>query len=343
MLASDAPAYQIVAAVRTTSSEGVPGRRQILRNGGFDGTLSPWISSQTESGSEFTINDDSASVVMSLASGKRALARRALGSIILQQEIIDPAEANLGYYTSLDITVTSDSPVECQLFVRSVSGGGDTYVKLIIPNTGGPMTIYGSGTTQVPGVSTILINVDCVGENDVEIQLDNLSFWSFEKDSSGPSCDTSLLTNGDFDDSLSPWIPSQDGTSASASWSVSDGQAIVLWAANAGLTDSPARLTQSAVIPANLDYRITAQLVFNIASGSCSVVFGTNIERLDNTGQITQSGRRPISYDGFSDVQSSQFYVAVSCYSPAGDANNVGIDSVALVLNPGAKCPDETG
>ena len=339
MVASEAPSYPLVAAVRTSGSEGALARRQILQNGEFDGTLSPWTSSQTDSGSEFTIDDDSASVVMSLAS--KALARRGVESINLQQEISDLAAANLGYYTSLDITVTSDSPVVCQIFVRSQTG--DSYVNTLVRNTAGPMTIYGSGTTQEPGVSAILLNLECEGTSNAVVQLDNLSFWSFEAATSGPGCDTSLLTNGDFDSSLSPWVTSQGGTRTSASWSVSGGQAIVTWARDAQLLDAPARLTQSAGIPANVDYRITAQLVFNIASGSCLVGFGTEIERLYNTDQTSQSGRVPITFDGFSEIQSFEFYVSVSCYSPAGDINSVGIDSVALVVNPGAECPDETG
>jgi hypothetical protein len=55
MLASEAPEYPIVAAVRTSNSDGAPGRRQILQNSGFDGTLVPWMSGRTASGSEFTI------------------------------------------------------------------------------------------------------------------------------------------------------------------------------------------------------------------------------------------------------------------------------------------------
>jgi len=339
MLASEAPAYPIVAAVRTSNFEGALGRRRILRNGGFDGALSPWTSGQTASGSEFTIKNNAANVVMLLTTRAANNGAAVVDSVTLEQQISDPADANVGYYTSLDITVTSDRPVECQINVRSVSSG-ESFFGLFVRNTVGPRTVYGSGTTQLPDVSTILMNVDCNGTRDVEVQLDNLGFWSFEPDNSGSGCDTSLLTNGNFDSSLSPWIPAQGGTSTSATWSVSDGQVIVRWAANTGINDAPATLTQSIDMPgSDTPYRITADLVFTIASGSCSVGFGTEIETLYFNGQTAQSGRVPITYDGISEIQARQFVISITCYSPTGGINSVGIDSIELVMNPGADCP----
>lgn len=336
MLASETLAYPVVAAVRTSGPGGASDRRQVLQNGGFDGALSPWSSERTASGSEFTVLNNTATVVMSLAE-RAAIAGTAVSdSTSLQQEIGEPAGAGIGYSTSLYVTVTSDSQASCQIIIRS-GNGGDTYVNIITRSSAYQRTIYGSGITQEAGVPAMLINVDCTGTNDVILALDNVVFWTYESASSGPGCDTSLLANGDFDSELAPWTMSQGGFN-SASVSVSDGQAIVRFE-NAGRDDDPSRLEQSVEIPVDTPYRITAQLVFIVISGSCSVGIANEYETLYFTGQITSSQTLSVPFDGFSDIQASMFALVISCYSPDGETNSVGVDSVALVLNPGAECP----
>jgi hypothetical protein len=341
------PAYPIVAAIRTSSSEG-SSRWQILQNGGFDGTLTPWTSGRTASGSEFAIDGNTARVIMQLATRAAETGAAAEDSILLQQEISDPVGANTAYYTSLDLTIepvstgplprkrqASNNHANCSVRMRSAAG--DTFVTIRLGDTAGPRTIYGSGTTQSAGIQVILINADCIGTSNVVVRLNNILFFSSEPDSSGPGCDTSLLTNGNFDSELSPWTLSQR-TFTSASVSVSGGQAIVRFAANTGMTDAPARLTQDIAMPADQPYRIMAQLVVTIADGSCQVGFATEIEALYFTEQISQSGTIPITYDGVSEIQASKFAVTVNCYSPSGGINSVGIDSVAVVMNLGAEC-----
>jgi hypothetical protein len=343
MLASDAPAYQIVAAVRMSSSDGAPGRRQILQNSGFDGTLTPWTSEPIASGPQFTIVDNTATVRMSLASGANVgePAR-------LQQQISIPVGANTAYFTSMDITIEPDltgpvprkrqasgGQVSCDVNVQSL--GGDYYVAEVLGDTKGPKTIYGSGTTQEAGIQTMVISVVCRGSLDVVVRFDNLAFSVFEPVSSEPGCETSLLTNGNFDSELSPWTFSQDA-STSASVAVSGGQAVVRFGATTGVNDAPARLTQNITMPVNQAYRITAQLVFTIASSSCSVVFANDLEGLANTDQTNRSQTIPFTFNSASDIQATMFTIAVSCGSPGSGINSVGIDSVALVLNPGAEC-----
>ena len=341
MLSTDAPAYPIVAAVRTSSSDGALSRRQILQNGGFDGTLTPWTSGQAASGSNFTVDSNTALVRLSLATRAANTGADVEDSIRLQQQISDPVEANTAYFTSLDITVepvqASGNQVSCFITLRSAEG--DTYVSRTLGDTAGPRTVYGSGTVQESGIQVMLINALCTGSRDVVVRFDNVAFSAFEPDGSGQGCDTSLLTNGNFDSELPPWTTSQADTSKSASWSVSGGQAIVRWAANTGMNDAPANLAQSIAMPANQLYRITAQLVFTIASGSCSVGFGTEIETLYFVGQIDRTQTLPVTFDGTSEIQASRSIISITCYSPTGGINSVGIDSVALVMNPGAECP----
>jgi hypothetical protein len=279
---------------------------------------------------------------MSLATGVDAEE-----SARLQQQISIPVGANTAYFTSMDITIEPDltgpvprkrqasGQVSCIVTVQSL--GGDYYVNEVLGDTKGPKTIYGSGTTQEAGIQTMLISVVCSGSLDVVVRLDNLAFSVPEPVSSEPGCETSLLTNGNFDSELSPWTFSQ-GASTSASVAVSGGQAVVRFGATTGVSDAPARLTQEITMPANQAYRITAQLVFTIASSSCSVVFANDLERLAHTDQITQSQTIPFTFDDVSDIQATMFTIAVSCGSPGNGINSVGIDSVALVLNPGAEC-----
>jgi hypothetical protein len=348
LAASEAPEYPIVAGVRTSNSDGAPSRRQILQNSGFDGTLTPWTSGQAASGLEFTIDDNTATVILSPANAGTVME----DSILLQQQISDPAGARTGYFTSMDMNVepvllgppskrqSSESQVTCSITLRSAEG--DTYVSQTLDDTAGPKTIYGSGTVQEAGIQIMLINAVCSGSRDVVVRVDNVAFSVFEPVSSGPGCDTSLLKNGDFDSELTPWTTSQ-GNSNSASVSVSGGQAVVTWSGSAGEEDDPVRITQSDVaLPGDQPYRITAQLVVTIASGSCEVGFATELERLYFTGQLSESQTLPVIYDGVSEIGTSQFAVTVKCYSPEGGINSVGIDSVALVLNPGAECPSSS-
>jgi hypothetical protein len=331
MVAADTPAYPIVAAIRTSSSEGAIGNRQILRNGGFDGTLTPWTSGQTASGSGFMVVDNAATIRMSLAARAASTGANAEDSIVLQQQISDPVGADTGYSMSMDVTIqpvltgptrkrqASNNLVTCTVLVRS--GAGDTFVSRVLGDTAGPRTIYGSGTTQAAGIQIMLINVVCRGSRDAVVRFDNINFSAFEPEDSGSSCDTSLLTNGNFDSQLSPWTFSQ-GASTSASVAVSGGQAVVRFGANTGINDAPARLTQNITMPANQAYRITAQLVFTIASSSCQVDFRDNYGRLTNTDQIDRSQTIPFTFHAVSDIQATSFTISVSCGSPNGGINS---------------------
>jgi hypothetical protein len=347
---SEAPEYPIVAAVRTSNSDGALSRRQILQNGGFDGTLTPWTSGQTANGAEFRTVDNTAYVRMTLANAGADVE----DTIVLQQQISDPVGANSAYFTSMDITVepiftgpaprkrqSSESQVTCSITLRSAEG--DTYVSQTLDDTEGPKTVYGSGTVQEAGIQIILINAVCSGSRNVVIRFDNVNFSALEAEISEPGCDTSLLKNGDFDSELAPWTASQ-GSFNSASVAVSGGRAVVTWSRNAGAEDDIVRITQSSVaMPGeNQPYRIIAQLIITIASGFCEVGFENELERLYFTGRIEGSQTLSVTYDGFSEVPSSQFAVTVKCYSPDGGINSVGIDSVALVMNPGAECPSSS-
>jgi hypothetical protein len=348
MVAAEAPAYPIVAAIRTSSSDGAIGNRQVLQNGGFDGTLTPWTSGQTASGSGFTVVDNTATIRMSLAARAASTGANAEDSIVLQQQIRNPVDADNGYFLSMDVTIqpvltgptkkrqASNSQVTCTILVRS--GAGDTFVSQVLGDATGPRTIYGSGTTQAAGIQIMLINVVCRGTRDVVVRFDNIKFSVFEPDNSGSSCDTSLLKNGNFDSQLAPWTFSQ-GASTSASVAVTGGQAVVRFGANTGINDAPARLTQSITMPAGQAYRITAQLVFTIASSSCQVDFRDEHGRLTNTDQIDRSQTIPFVYNDVSDIQATNFTISVSCGSPNGGVNSVGVDSVALILNPDEECP----
>jgi hypothetical protein len=316
--------------------------------GRFDGTLAPWTSEPVASGPQFTIADNTATVRMSLAARAASSGTNVEEFAELQQQISNPVGANTAYFTSMDITIEPDltgpvprkrqasgGQVSCGVSVQSL--GGDYYVNEVLGDTTGPKTIYGSGITQEAGIQTMLIIVVCRGSLDVVVRFDNLAFSGFEPVSSEPGCETSLLTNRNFDSELSPWTFSQ-GASTSASVAVSGGQAVVRFGATTGVSDAPARLTQEITMPANQAYRITAQLVFTIASSSCSVVFRNDLESLANTDQIGRSQTLPFTFNSASDIQATMFTIAVSCGSPGNGINSVGIDSVALVLNPGAEC-----
>jgi hypothetical protein len=144
------------------------------------------------------------------------------------------------------------------------------------------------------------------------------------------------LQNGGFDTAFPPWITSQ-GRSTSASFSVSGGQANVQFAAGASTDDDQAQISQSANIPTDTSYKITADLYVTITpQGSCAVNFRNEFESLYTTGQITTSQRLPVDFDGISDIASSTFAISISCSGP--DVNRVGIDTVGLIVNSGQNC-----
>lgn len=340
MLPADAPNYPIVAAVRTSNQDGATERRQILLNGGFDGgSLSPWTSGTGNAGNQFSVNGNAAIVVV--PSGD---------SNTLSQAIGDPAVGNAAYYYSMDVNVgasvppprrkrqAQNSPVSCQIDLQNAVG--DTFYRQVLAvTTAGVKTVYGSGTIRQGGILNFVVNVECSGSADSVIRLDNISFFVFEPtggfDQDCPS-DTSILRNGGFDTAFPPWTTSQ-GSSTSAQFSVSGGQALVTYAANADNGDDLARIAQSAAIPTDTNYRITADLFFTIGSGSsCAVNFGNEFEVLYTTGQITTSQALPVSYDGMSDIASSQFAITLTCSGPS--VNRVSIDNVAVILNPGQSC-----
>jgi hypothetical protein len=137
------------------------------------------------------------------------------------------------------------------------------------------------------------------------VSFENVVFYAFVANSdSNPDCssDTSILQNGGFDTDFPPWTTSQ-GSSTSASFAVSGGQAIIQYAAGASAEDDEAQLSQSADIPFNTGYTITADLYVTLKSqGSCSVEFRNEFESLYNTGQIstTRELRRNLRHSFFS-------------------------------------------
>lgn len=339
MLAADAPAYPIMAAVRTSNEEGVLNRREILVNGAFDGSLSPWTSGTGNAENQFSANGNAAIVVVPPGD-----------SNTLSQEIEQPAVGNAAYYFFMDVNVgasappprrkrqAQNSPVSCQIDVQNAIG--DLFYRQILGvTTAGVNTVYGSGTIRQGGVLNLVVNVQCSGTVNSVIRLDNISFFVFQPTGgSDPNCssDTSILQNGGFDTAFPPWTTSQ-GSSTSAQFSVSGGQALVNYVANANTNDDLARIAQSATIPTDTSYLITADLFFTIgAGGSCDVGFGNEFEVLYPTGQITTSQALPIRYDGVSDIASSQFAITISCSGP--NVSRVSIDNVALILNPGQSC-----
>jgi hypothetical protein len=199
--------------------------------------------------------------------------------------------------------------------------------------------MYGSGTIQHGGIVNLVINAQCSGTSDGIVSFENVVFYAFVANSdSNPDCssDTSILQNGGFDTDFPPWTTSQ-GSSTSASFAVSGGQAIIQYAAGASAEDDEAQLSQSADIPFNTGYTITADLYVTLKSqGSCSVEFRNEFESLYNTGQISTSQRLPVSFDGTSDIASSVFAITISCSGPG--VNRVGIDTVGLVVKSGQNC-----
>jgi hypothetical protein len=330
MLQADDPTYPLVAAVRTSSATGVDGRRQIIQNGGFDGSLSPWTSGTGNTVNQFTVGNNVATCAVPSDD-----------SNTLSQRIPDPAVGNPAYYFSIDLGVypqdgTSPSQATCQIDFQN--GVGDLFYRQTLGTTGNSRTTYGSGTIQQSGMLDVIVNVQCTGSDGGVITLDNIAFYVFQPDGAPTSCspDASILQNGGFDTAFPPWTTSQ-GSSTSASFSVSAGQANVQFAAGASTNDDPAKISQSANIPTNTNYTITADLFFSITSGgSCDVNFANEFEVLDTTGQITTSQELPVSFNGLSDIASSQFVIEITCSGPG--ANRVSIDTVGLVLNSGQNC-----
>lgn len=338
MLAAEAPSYPIVAAVRTSNEQGPNVRRNIVSNGGFDGSLSPWTSTSSNSGNQFTVDEN------------EAAARVPPGDLIsLSQEIPEPAVGNAAYFFSMDIRTSAStppprlrrqdptSPVSCQINLQN--GLGDTFYGQVLGVADGVRTMYGSGTIQQGGISDLVINVQCSGTSDGVVSFDNIFFYVYLlTGDSNPPCSTgaSILQNGGFDTTFSPWTTSQ-GSSTSAAFSVSGGQANVVFAAGAGTNDDEARISQSASIPADTSYKITADLYVIVTSqGSCAVNFRNEFESLYTTGQITTSQRVPVDVDATSDIASSVFAITVSCSGPG--SNRVEIDTVGLVVNSGQEC-----
>lgn len=338
MLETEAPSYPIVAAVRTSNEQGPNVRRDIVENGGFDGTLSPWTTTSTSTGNQFTVADNAASA--RLVSGD---------SISLSQSISEPAVGNAAYFFSFDIRTSasvppprwkrqgSTGPVSCQINLQN--GLGDTFYGQVLGVADGARKMYGSGTIRQGGISDLVINVQCSGTSDGVVTFDNVFFYVFlTTGDSNPPCSTgsSILQNGGFDTAFPPWTTSQ-GSSTSASFSVSGGQANVQFAAGASTDDDQAQISQSANIPADTSYRIMADLYITITpQGSCAVNFGNEFESLYTTGQITTSQRLPVDFDGISDIASSAFAISISCSGP--DVNRVGIDTVGLIVNSGQAC-----
>jgi hypothetical protein len=289
MLPAETPSYPIVAAVRMSNAQGLDVRRNIVQNGGFDGSLSPWTSGSTDDGNQFTVVNNVATTLVS--SGD---------SITLSQGIPDPAVGNAAYFFSMDIGTTastppprikrqtSTSPVSCQIDLQNALG--DTFYSQVLDVADGLRTMYGSGTIQHGGIVNLVINAQCSGTSDGIVSFENVVFYAFVANSdSNPDCssDTSILQNGGFDTDFPPWTTSQ-GSSTSASFAVSGGQAIIQYAAGASAEDDEAQLSQSADIPFNTGYTITADLYVTLKSqGSCSVEFRNEFESLYNTGQIS--------------------------------------------------------
>jgi hypothetical protein len=332
MLASEAPSYSIVAAVRISNEQGRDARRDIVENGGFGESLSPWTTSSTSTGNQFTVVDSAASAL--IPSG---------ALLSLSQEIPEPAVGNAAYFFSVDIRISasiqpprlkrqaSTSPVDCQINLQN--GLGDTFYSQVLGVADGARTMYGSGTIQQGGISDLVINVQCTGTSDSVVSFDNVLFYVFlTTGDSNPPCSTgtSILQNGGFDTAFPPWTTSQ-GISTSAGFSVSGGQANVEFAAGASAEDDEARIAQSADIPSDTSYKITADLYISITpQGSCAVNFRNEFESLYTTGQITTSQRLPVDFDGISDIASSVFAVTISCSGPG--INRVGIDTVGLIV-----------
>lgn len=334
MLTADVPSYPIVAVVRMSSAEGLDNRREIVENGGFDGTLAPWTSGNgSTSGNQFTVTDNVATCVVPPGD-----------SNTLSQEIPQPAVGNAGYYFTLDLSLdapgggSGTNPASCQIDLQN--GVGDLFYRQVIGVNGDIKTVYGSGTVRQGGILNMIVNVECSGAADSVIRLDNVVFYVYQADGgTSPDCsggNASILVNGNFDTQYLPWTTSQ-GSSTSASFSISAGIANVLFAAGASVNDDEARISGSASITTDTNYLLTSDLYFTISEGgSCAVNFRNEFESLYFTGQITNSQSLPLRFEGTSDIASQQFAIGVSCSGPG--ENRVGIDDVSLVLNPGQNC-----
>lgn len=351
MVASDgASSSSVVAAIRTSNEEDLAERRQTVENGDFDGPLDPWISSQRTAVNAFEAKNNAAVARLALASPAADIGAPANEAVFLRQEIGQPVASNTGYYVTMDVSIevvpdpgrrkrqNSSSDVTCQIDVQN--GLGDFFYSQTLTPFTGMRKESGSGTTQNGGVGNIIINAACEGSADIEVSFANFAFFVFQTTNGPNDCepDVSVLQNGNFDSDFTPWTTSQ-GSSTSASFSVSGGQAIVQFSANRPEGEDDARIAQAVRIPRDTPYTLTADLFFTIPSGSCNVAFRNELEAIYYTGQVTSSQRLPVRFDSETEINASEFAITVNCYSAAGAFMRVGIESVGLVLNPGQTCP----
>lgn len=351
MVASDdAASASVAAAIRTSNEEGLAGRTQTVQNGDFAGSLDPWTSSQRIAGDAFEATNNAAVARLTLASRAADTGAPANEAVFLRQVLGQPVTSNVGYYVTMDVGIElvpepgrrkrqdSSSDVICQIDVQN--GLGDFFYGQTLAPFNGIKTESGSGTTQNGGIGNIVINTACEGSADVVVSFANFAFFVFQTTNGPNDCesDVSILQNGNFDSDFTPWTTSQ-GSSTSASFYISGGQAIVQFGANRPEGEDDARIAQAVTIPRDTPYTLTADLFFTIPSGYCNVAFRNELEAIYYTGQITSSQRLPVRFDSETEINASEFAITVNCYSAAGAVMRVGIESVALVLIPGQACP----
>lgn len=351
MLASDTPAYEVVAAVRTTGPSNSPFRQQFVKNGGFDDGLTSWESGTSIYGAQFAVIDGSAEVFLPLVSqeipgqgngipGGRRLATRAAqeDTITLQQTFTGSTFENNPYYMSFDIAFKGAplGVVNCQIIVTN--GIGDVFFELPITANPGTTTMYGSGSILFGSTPRITFNIDCIGSSDVFVRLDNVLFNTFAVSYGTGTCNANrqVIQNPNFDDGLALWTTSP-GVDNTASFSMFGHRVRASFSLARGSSDAPGKISQTVNLPANTPYTFYADLFFTIDSGTCAVSFGTDFENIYFTGQITSSQWLPVSERGVFGIDANAWVLSVDCYP--GSGNRVELDNVYIYLDPGMDCP----
>lgn len=345
MIETYGAAPDVVAAVRETGPGGLLSRRNLVVNGGFDSSLSPWTSSTGDYGAAFVASNGNASALFALnpIRPRQRVKRSHVRSIILSltENYADPLMEDSPYFMSLDLGIlkSQSSSVSCQFIIYD--GIGDTFYSQFVPNVlTSVRTIYGSGTTTSGSITQLLFYVQCSGSVDITVSLDNAFFGIFPYSAGTGICTPSgqVLQNSGFDSVFTPWVTSQ-GSAVSASFSIDNNRALVSFDVGRGTGDDPARLAQALVIrpsPTYPSYHLYAYLRFERTAGSCSVNFRTDVDQIYNTGQITTTRFLEVNYRGSFGISSDEFWVVLDCY-PGGDAR-IYVDTVALYIDPDPDC-----
>lgn len=316
-----------VGAVRLHGANGLAGPVNQLANSGFDNTLSPWQSTKSSGGTSFTDNNGVASLLIPLSQETQA----AVDSAMLSQSFTSQA-AGLGWFfqATVSYAIPAGSDDICSIEVYGDSG--DSYY---LSSYGGApglsATVYGGGTLQ-NAVGALSMYAQCNGQNDASFTFDNVYFYTYgasQASSGGSTCPQQVLNNTGFDTQFVPWVTSQD-TGGPATFSITNGQALVSFPAGTQGGGDPVYITQTVNLPANTPFRIIANVYVNtVGDGSCFATFGNSVDSMYYTGVVTD-GQFQVDQSGTVDGDATSFYIAAGCSGT--NANSIAFDNVQLYL-----------